>query len=119
MDLTLQAMKRVDAHELYRKFIGQQVRPDGRPLQKGRKVTVTPGSIGTANGSSVVRMGATSVVCGIKAEVAVPLVASPSAGFVVPNLDLSPLCSQKYRPGPPPDKAQIISETLASLISRY
>jgi len=119
MELTVQAMKKVDAAELYRKFVAQSVRPDGRSLEKGRKVTVTPGSIGTAAGSSLVRIGATSVLCGIIPEVAAPLVASPSLGFIVPNLDLSPLCSPRYRPGPPSDRAQIFSETLASIISRY
>jgi exosome complex component RRP43 len=119
MELTLQAMKRVDAHELYRKFIVQQVRPDGRTLTKQRKITVTPGTIGTSAGSSIVRIGATSVVCGIKVEVAEPLVATPTEGFVVPNVDLSPLCSSRYRPGPPPDSAQVLSETISKIFTRY
>jgi len=118
MELTVESMRRVDAHELYVKFVSQQVRPDGRGLLKGRRVTVTPHTIATANGSSVVRLGATNVVCGIKAEVAVPLVATPTEGYVVPNVDLSPLCSSKYRPGPPSDAAQVLSETLARVFAR-
>ena len=111
-------MKRVDAHELYRKFVCSGVRPDGRVLKKGRRVTVTRGTIVSAAGSSVVRLGATNVVCGIKAEVAQPLVDTHTHGFLVPNVDLSPLCSSKYRPGPPPDAAQILSETVARVFAR-
>ena len=43
------------------------MRPDGRSLQKFRPVSVNVGSIKTAEGSAVVKIGNTVVVCGIKA----------------------------------------------------
>ena len=69
---------------------------DGRPLDGGMLVStsvchltrsqvgfkLTSGSISTANGSSLVRMGETTMVCGIKAEVAEPNIATPEEGFV-------------------------------------
>ena len=51
---------------------------------------LTPGSISTANGSSLVRMGETTMVCGIKAEVAEPNIATPEHGFVGELLDALP-----------------------------
>jgi RNase PH-related exoribonuclease len=43
------------------------VRPDGRSLQEFRPVSINVGSIKTAEGSAIVKIGNTVVVCGIKA----------------------------------------------------
>lgn len=43
------------------------VRPDGRGLLKFRPAIVNVGSVKTADGSSLVKIGNTTVVCGIKA----------------------------------------------------
>ena len=40
------------------------------------------GSISTADGSSIVRLGDTTVVCGIKAEIAEPDLDAPEDGFL-------------------------------------
>jgi exosome complex component RRP43 len=32
--------------------------------------------------------------------------------FVVPNLDLSAICSPKFKPGPPTEEAQVLSDRL-------
>ena len=49
------------------------------------------GSISTADGSSLVRIGDTTMVCGIKAEVAEPDMARPNDGFVGQSLQLPSL----------------------------
>lgn len=94
------------------------------------------GSISTADGSSLVRLGDTTVVCGVKAEIAEPDLDAPEDGFLgiaptgpdtenllrpflVPNLDLSPLCSPKYKPGPPSDDAQVLSSRLNEALILY
>jgi hypothetical protein len=41
-----------------------------------------PGSISTANGSALVRLGDTTVVCGVKAEIAEPDIDRPNDGFL-------------------------------------
>jgi len=41
-----------------------------------------PGSISTADGSSLVRLGDTTVVCGVKAEIAEPDLDAPDDGFL-------------------------------------
>ncbi|KAF9916913.1 Exosome complex component RRP43 [Lobosporangium transversale] len=98
--------------EYFRKFISQGVRPDGRLLDSFRPTTVHYGVITTANGSAMVRIGGTTVVCGIKAEVAEPKLDSPDQGYLVPNVDLSPICSSAFRPGSPSEQAQVVSEAI-------
>jgi len=69
-------------------------------------------SISTADGSALVRLGDTTVVCGIKAEVAEPDLDLPGEGFLVPNFDLPAICSPKFKPGPPTEEAQVLSNRL-------
>ena len=40
------------------------------------------GSISTADGSALVRLGNTTIVCGVKAEIAEPELDSPEVGFL-------------------------------------
>lgn len=41
-----------------------------------------PGSISTANGSALVRIGDSTIVCGVKAEIAEPDLERPDQGFI-------------------------------------
>lgn len=92
------------------------MRPDGREFLEFRDCSINVGSISTADGSSLVRLGDTTVVCGIKAEISEPDLDAPEDGFLVPNLDLPPLCSPKYKPGPPSDDAQVLSSRLNEVL---
>ncbi|KAI1318751.1 Exosome complex component RRP43 [Mortierella claussenii] len=98
--------------EYFRNFVSQGVRPDGRLLNSFRPTTVHYGVITTANGSAMVRIGGTTVVCGVKAEVAEPKLDSPKEGYLVPNVELSPICSSAFRPGPPSEQAQVVSDAI-------
>lgn len=89
------------------------MRPDGRGLLKFRPAIVNVGSVKTADGSSLVKIGNTTVVCGIKAELAMPKAEKPKHGFLIPNVTLPPLCSSKIRPGPPGDEAQVMTHLVA------
>ncbi|KAF9113973.1 Exosome complex component RRP43 [Mortierella sp. AM989] len=102
--------------EFFRNFISQGVRPDGRLLSSFRPTTVHYGVITTANGSAMVRIGGTTVVCGVKAEVAEPKLDAPDQGYLVPNVDLSPICSSTFRPGPPSEQAQVVSESINRIL---
>ncbi|KAJ3146572.1 hypothetical protein HDU86_008452 [Geranomyces michiganensis] len=108
--------QKIHPAEFHRRFLSQGVRADGRPLHKFRKAKISLGPVSTANGSAMVRLGDTTVICGIKAEVAEPDPALPRSGFIVPNLDLPPLCSPNYRPGPPCELAQTVSEYIDQVI---
>ncbi|KZP27977.1 hypothetical protein FIBSPDRAFT_817989 [Athelia psychrophila] len=94
------------------RFISENVRPDGRAFDAWRDISVNVGSISTADGSALVRLGDTTIVCGVKAEIADPELDRPEAGFLVPNLDLPAICSPKFKPGPPTEEAQVLSDRL-------
>ena len=61
--------------------------------------------------------GETSVVCGVKLELAEPRPEAPEKGFVVPNLELSPICHPQFKPGPPSELAQTVSNFLLEVRS--
>merc|ERR1712137_426412 len=75
--------KTLQPQEFYKTFLDRKTRPDGRDLLEFRSTTLTTSSIGTADGSSIVKCGNTTIICGIKAEVAPPLSEEPSKGFIV------------------------------------
>ncbi|XP_015284487.1 PREDICTED: exosome complex component RRP43 [Gekko japonicus] len=106
----------VEPLEYYRRFLKENCRPDGRELGEFRTTTVNVGSITTADGSALVKLGNMTVICGIKAEFAAPPVDSSNKGYIVPNVDLPPLCSSRFRPGPPGEEAQAASQFMADLI---
>uniref|UniRef100_A0A8C4QB90 Ribosomal RNA-processing protein 43 n=1 Tax=Eptatretus burgeri TaxID=7764 RepID=A0A8C4QB90_EPTBU len=87
----------------YRRFLKENCRPDGRELGEVRITTLNIGSITSADGSALVKIGNTTVVCGVKG--------------VIPNVDLSPLCSARFRPGPPCEQAQVAGQFLADVIT--
>ncbi|XP_078457000.1 exosome complex component RRP43 isoform X1 [Lampetra planeri] len=102
--------------EYYRSFLKENCRPDGRELGEFRVTTLNIGSLSTADGSALVKVGNTTVICGVKGELAAPTSEAPDQGFIVPNLELPPLCSPRFRPGPPGEQAQAASQFLADVI---
>ncbi|KAJ2768860.1 Exosome complex component RRP43, partial [Coemansia nantahalensis] len=113
----IEAFKRIHPVEFERRFLSQGTRHDGRAPGQFRALSVAKGTISTAHGSSTVRLGNTTVVCGIKAEVCEPDVKTPDEGYLVTNVDLSPMCSARFRAGPPGESAQVASEHLARLFA--
>ncbi|XP_030602630.1 exosome complex component RRP43 [Archocentrus centrarchus] len=108
--------KTAEPLEYHRSFLKENCRPDGRELTDFRATTLNIGSISTADGSALVKLGNTTIICGIKAELANPTVEAPGKGYVVPNVDLPPLCSSRFRPGPPGEQAQAASQFIADVI---
>ncbi|KAH7108048.1 ribosomal protein S5 domain 2-type protein [Auriculariales sp. MPI-PUGE-AT-0066] len=98
------------------RFLGKGFRPDGRRTADWRDLSFNVGSISTAHGSALVRLGDTTVVAGVKAEIAEPDLDVPTRGFIVPNLDLPAICSPKFKPGAPSDEAQVLSSRLYDLL---
>ncbi|KAM0792880.1 hypothetical protein ACM66B_002642 [Microbotryomycetes sp. NB124-2] len=121
--LTPALFKRLHPRPFLDKFLEQQLRPDGRRAggsqqqhEQYRDVSVNVGSISTAPSSALVRFGQSTLVCGITLETAPPDIATPNQGFIVPNVDLSPLCSGRFRPGPPSDEAQALATRLRDIL---
>ncbi|XP_012224820.1 exosome complex component RRP43-like [Linepithema humile] len=95
----------------------QGVRPDNRKFLSFRPVSINVSSIVQADSSAIFKLGDTTAVCGIKAELAVPKSDTPDHGYIVPNVELSPLCSSKFRPGPPSEQAQVLSKLIDIILS--
>ncbi|KAK6173596.1 hypothetical protein SNE40_017017 [Patella caerulea] len=109
-------LKTFQPKEYYRKFLEKDVRPDGRELGECRSTVVNIGSITTAEGSALVKLGNTTVICGIKAELANPKADEPKNGYIVPNVELSPMCSAQFRPGAPGEQAQVLSQFVVDVL---
>jgi len=101
--------------EYYKHFLKENIRPDGRQLTEFRRTVLNVGTVTTARGSAVLKLGHTMVVCGVTAELAEPTAEHPKRGYFVPNVELPPLCSLDFRPGPPDDKAQVLSQSVLDL----
>lgn len=79
---SFEIFERIKPDEYFRRFIEENVRPDGRSLHAFRPTSIRQGAISTANGSAMVRIGGTTVICGIKAEVAEPRIDRPKDGYL-------------------------------------
>ncbi|XP_076129678.1 exosome complex component RRP43 [Alosa pseudoharengus] len=111
-----EGFKTADPLEYHKSFLKENCRPDGRELDEFRTTTLNIGPISTAEGSALVKIGNTTVMCGIKAELALPPSDTPDKGYIVPNVDIPPLCMSKVRSGPPEEQAQAASQFIADII---
>jgi exosome complex component RRP43 len=108
----------------------QPIRPSGRKPDEFREPVINTGSLSHSNGSAVVRLGDTSVVCGVRGEILLssevphPLNDKTEEddvverlGLLVPNVELSTGCSPAFLPGnPPSNSAQSLSWRITSLL---
>jgi exosome complex component RRP43 len=107
-----------------------QVRPNGRKTLEFRQPVINTGSLTHSNGSAVVRVGDTAIVCGVRGEIllASDIPHAPSEdlqeedliqelGLLVPNIELSTGCSPAHLPGNPPSTlAQSLSYRVSALL---
>lgn len=98
--------------EFFLKFLQCNVRPSGRGLSAIRKTNIQRGSLKLADGSCIVRIGNTTVACGLKLEIGVPSATKPTEGRVDVGVTLSPLCSPKFKVGKQTEEAGAMAETL-------
>nr|CAH0100483.1 unnamed protein product [Daphnia galeata] len=103
--------------EFYKTFLDRKTRPDGRSLLEFRRMTLNAGSIGTADGSAIVKCGNTAIICGIKAELVAPERDEPQKGLIIPNVTLPSLCSSHIKSGPPGETAQAATQFIAELVN--
>jgi exosome complex RNA-binding protein Rrp42 (RNase PH superfamily) len=68
--------------DFLRKFIEKGVRPDNRNLLEFRMPTIKTNVISTCESSAIVKLGDTSVLCGIRVEVAQPRWDRPDSGYL-------------------------------------
>ena len=83
-------------------LLEKDIRLDGRKLDEFRNVEVEYGiSPVSAEGSARVKIGETEVVAGVKMEVGTPYPDSLDEGTLMANVELLPLSSPNFEPGPP------------------
>lgn len=103
-------------------------RSNGRAPDDSRPVTVNASSLSHAHGSAVVRMGDTTVICGVRGEtILTSNIPSHRASndetelkdydLLVPNIELATGCAPQFLPGGPPNSlAQTLSTRIYSLL---
>jgi len=74
--------KKLLPHEFLRRHLERNIRPSGRSLLESRQVTLSHLNLSSTTYGTVVRIGNTSVVCGISAELAEPTVETPGEGYI-------------------------------------
>ncbi|KXZ47061.1 hypothetical protein GPECTOR_38g298 [Gonium pectorale] len=115
-DIEADAFKRLYPEQFYDRFLAEGVRPDGRPLGRARAVTIGAGAITSADGSALVKVGRTTVLAGVRLEIARPDETAPGDGQLLINVELAPFSSADYRPGRQPEHVSAIAEKLASAL---
>lgn len=142
------AMPLISPHTLLYTTLSQDppVRPSGRQHSQCRPISINTSSLTHANGSTLIKLGQTTAVCGVRAEIlsiheianyrvnknlaSLPLKADADRedgleadgiirthNLLVPNLELSTGCSPFHLPGSPPSQeAQSLSQRLLSLL---
>ncbi len=80
-------------------------RLDGRDLNEYRQIETEMGFVEKAEGSARVLLGKTEVLVGIKIEVGEPFPDTPDEGVLTVNVELVPLASPLFEPGPPNENA--------------
>jgi exosome complex RNA-binding protein Rrp42 (RNase PH superfamily) len=81
-----------------------------------RPTVIAADSISSSAGSSLVKVGNTSVVCGLKLEVGRPFDTRPQDGRLAVEVHLGPLCSPKFKAGRATESAVALSQWLTNAI---
>eukprot|EP00899_Mesostigma_viride_P012990 jgi/Mesvir1/21692/Mv04112-RA.1 len=116
-ELEAEAFRRIYPEEFLERFLAEGIRPDGRPLGRGRLPEVTPGAVTTTDGSALVKIGNTTVIAGVKLQVCQPDEKFPRQGRLEITLELPPLCAPDLKPGKRPAMAYAIGEQLKNAVA--
>jgi exosome complex component RRP42 len=76
-------------------------RLDDRGLRDYREIKIEQGLIERAEGSARVLLGKTQVLVGVKVETGEPFPDTPNEGVLTVNVELVPVASPNFEPGPP------------------
>jgi exosome complex component RRP42 len=80
-------------------------RQDGRGFKDFRDIKLETNVISKAEGSAKVIMGDTQVLVGVKLQPGTPFQDSHDEGVIITNLELNPIASPEFEPGPPREEA--------------
>ena len=88
-----------------REYLKNSQRLDGRKLDESRPFTMEFNFSKNAHGSCRVQLGKTEVIAGVKMDVAEPYPDTPDEGSITVGVELTPLASPAFEPGPPDQNA--------------
>jgi exosome complex component RRP42 len=80
-------------------------RQDGRGFKDFRDMKLETNVIVKAEGSAKVTLGETQVLVGVKLQTGTPFPDSQDEGVIITNLELNPIASPDFEPGPPKEEA--------------
>jgi len=80
-------------------------RQDGRGFKDFRDIKLETNIISKAEGSAKVTLGDTQVIVGVKLQTGTPFPDSQDEGVIITNLELNPIASPGFEPGPPREEA--------------
>jgi RNase PH-related exoribonuclease len=80
-------------------------RQDGRGFKDFRDIKLETNVIPKAEGSAKVTLGNTQVLVGVKLQPGTPFPDSQDEGVIITNLELNPIASPEFEPGPPREEA--------------
>lgn len=90
-------IRRIQPREYLKRFLDNNVRPDGRTLTMARDMVMTTGSINTAVGSAMVKIGRTMAVAGVEATLEEPSASSPEDGVIDYTVEILATASFNFR----------------------
>ncbi len=82
-------------------LLEKNLREGSRGFMEYRKIDVEANPFSQPNGSARVKIGETEVVAGVKFEVGTPFPDTPDEGVLITTMELSPIASEEFEPGPP------------------
>lgn len=110
------AFRRLFPLRYFGRHLSESIRPDARPLGKARDTVLALGTVASADGSALAKIGSTTVLAAIKMEVMTPSIESPDEGCIAIDFHMPPTCSPIVRPGRPAEAAPALSKQLSDTI---
>ncbi len=87
-------------------------RIDSRKFSQYRDISIETNVVTSAEGSARVRIGNTEVLAGIKMNTGEPFNDTPDEGVLIVAVELVPLASPEFEPGPPGEEAIELSRVV-------
>ncbi|XP_054163354.1 exosome complex component RRP43-like [Oppia nitens] len=99
-------------------FLKNGVRTDGRKVDDFRPMLLNCDTVGTANGSAMVKFGSSTVICGITTELIEANPETPEEGLIEITVELPALCSAKYCMTDSTNDALVLTQSLNNAIKQ-
>ena len=96
---------RTITNEYIRERLSKGQRDDKRGPWDFRNITIETNAIPNAEGSALVTMGNTKMLCGIKIDLAEPMRDTPKDGNLTTSAELLPMAADHFETGPPSPEA--------------